>query len=66
MFREIFIIGMLMVAVMSVVFISGCIQTEKPASGEMVGEDVYNAIENELEEAVENITLEDIENALLE
>ncbi len=64
MLREMLIIAL----VLSAVFVSGCTR-QVPSGGEPGGaveEQAYRAIEQEMEEAIENITLEDIEQALTE
>lgn len=62
MIREILIIFL----ILSVVFIAGCIQTETTPSGAALEDEAVQQIEQEMEEAVEDMTLEDIENALVE
>jgi len=57
-------------AIMAVVFISGCTQQPEgpgPATGEQIAAEnsAVSAIEQEMEQAVNNISTEDIENALL-
>jgi len=65
MLKEILIISLLVLAV----FVSGCTQhhsTEEKTAGEAAEQQAYNAIEQEMEQAIENITMDDIEQALLE
>ena len=58
-------------AIMAVVFISGCTQQQPAGPGPATGEQIaaensaVSAIEQEMEQAVNNISTEDIENALL-
>ena len=63
-----FAVIFLSLLVISVVFISGCTQIPQTKQKNVTGkvlDDAYNVLEEELEEAVENITAKDIENALL-
>ena len=62
MIREFLIVFL----ILSVVFIAGCVQTETSPSGAVLEDEAVQQIEQEMEEAVEDMTLEDIENALLE
>ena len=59
----------LCVLLLSVIFTSGCIQTaQEEKQGKVTGEvldKAYDVLNQELDQAVENITAEDIENALL-
>ncbi|OYT56472.1 MAG: hypothetical protein B6U68_03265 [Candidatus Aenigmarchaeota archaeon ex4484_14] len=62
MIKEILLITLLL----SVVFISGCVQ-QPTVTGEATAEgQAMKAIEQEMEEAIENMTMEDIENAIIE
>lgn len=63
----IFLVCLLLI---SVIFISGCLKApageeKKPEVTGEVLDKAYDTLEQELEETVENITAEDIENALL-
>ncbi len=59
----------LCVLLLSVIFTSGCIQTaqeekQSKVTGEVLDK-AYDVLNQELDQAVDNITAEDIENALL-
>lgn len=60
MWKEIIVICLLL----SVVFISGCVQTE-PSVNSTVEAQAMDQIEQEMEDAIENIDMEDIESLLL-
>jgi outer membrane lipoprotein-sorting protein len=66
MLKVLLVIGLLL----SVVFISGCMQdlteTGTAYSGEQIETMAADMIEQEMEEAIEDITLEDIENSIIE
>ncbi len=65
-------IGRLLVIalVISVIFVSGCVQQgtgeAKTPTGSAVETEMDNVLEEEMEQAIENITIEDIENSLAE
>ena len=52
--------------ILSVVLISACVQQETTPTGAALEEQAIEEIEQEMEQAVEDVTMEDIENALLE
>jgi PBP1b-binding outer membrane lipoprotein LpoB len=53
--------------ILSAVLISGCVQTDTEDQTTADAEDqAVNALEQELEQATENMTVEDVENTLLE
>ncbi len=60
--------------VVSVVFISGCIQTRQEVTPPVIGhvtEDViedqaFNTVDEEINNVLENMTMEDVEDALLQ
>jgi len=60
---------LVLVALMAVAFISGCVQ-ETGITGELTGEqmeeEAFQTIEEEMEEALENMTMEELERELLE
>lgn len=61
MIKEFFIVFL----VLSLVFISGCVQQETP-TGAALEDQAVEEIEQEMEQAIEDVTMEDIENTLLE
>ena len=52
--------------ILSVVLISACVQQETIPTGAALEEQGIEEIEQEMEQAIEDVTMEDIENALLE
>ncbi|MCD6590526.1 MAG: hypothetical protein J7K72_00980 [Candidatus Aenigmarchaeota archaeon] len=60
----------LLLAIISAVFISGCVQ-QQGTGGQTTGQEIQvedqaiQTLENELDQALENITMEDLENELL-
>ncbi len=68
-----YVVMILALLVLSVVFVSGCATTPDTgntgATGELTAKEkedlAYQAIDNEIDQALENMTLEDIENELL-
>ena len=63
MIKEFFIVFL----ILSLVFISGCVQTETTQpTGAALEEQAVQEVEQEMEQAIEDISMEDIENALLE
>ena len=52
--------------ILSVVLISACVQQVTTPTGAALEEQAIEEIEQEMEQAVEDVTMEDIENALLE
>jgi outer membrane lipoprotein-sorting protein len=60
MIKQFFVI----LLILSLVFISGCVQTAPTEAS--VEEQAIQEIEQEMEQAIEDVTMEDIENALIE
>jgi len=52
--------------ILSLVLISACVQQETALTGAALEEQAVEEIEQEMEQAIEDITMEDIENALIE
>ncbi len=60
MIKEFFVIFL----ILSLVFTSGCVQTAP--TGAALEDQAIEEVEQELEQAIQDISMEDIENALLE
>lgn len=60
---------LLAVLIVAAVFISGCVQQTGPPEGELTSEEAENqaylTVEQEMEDAIESMTLEELENELL-
>jgi|YelNatPaOPRAMG01_1025707.scaffolds.fasta_scaffold521628_1 outer membrane lipoprotein-sorting protein len=67
-----FAVLIILVIITATIFISGCVQQQVPVGGteKMTGEEIEqeagNVIEQEMDSALGNISLEDLENELLE
>jgi len=62
MIKELFVVFL----ILSVVLTSACVQQETTPTGAALEEQGIEEIEQEMEQAIGDVTMEDIENALLE